>query len=190
MRWRLIVVYSLLSLPFLCVSVPLWGTLVGMADGAMHPVDWYILLASVAVGAGVCLYIYRVWDFVHLQPYDPVRTPPAAKVGGGYLRITNAGGTPDRLIGFSTPVAGRGEIHEMAVVDGVMRMRELEYGIAIEPGQTVELKPGGLHVMFMDLKEPLKEGESVTATLRFEKAGTIEVPFQVRSIGARSQSRH
>ncbi|WP_246164080.1 copper chaperone PCu(A)C [Blastochloris sulfoviridis] len=117
-------------------------------------------------------------------------TPPAAKVGGGYLRITNTGTEPDRLVGMSAPVAGRGEIHEMAVVDGVMRMRELEDGIAIAPGQTVELKPGGLHVMFMDIQEPLKEGATIPVTLRFAKAGTIEVPFQVRSIGAGSRAKN
>ena len=117
-------------------------------------------------------------------------TPPAAKVGGGYLRITNTGTEPDRLTGMSAPVAGRGEIHEMAVVDGVMRMRELETASPSPPGQTVELKPGGLHVMFIDINEPLKEGTTVTATLRFEKAGTIEVPFEVRSIGAGSHAKH
>jgi hypothetical protein len=111
-------------------------------------------------------------------------TPPAAQVGGGYLSIRNTGAAPDRLVSFASPVAGRGEVHEMAVTDGVMRMREIKGGLEIKPGETVELKPGGLHVMFMELKEPLKEGARVKGTLTFEKAGPIDVEFAVRAIAA------
>ncbi len=74
----------------------------------------------------------------------------------------------------------------MATVDGVMRMRELKAGLIIPPGGSVELKPGGNHLMFMDLKQPFKEGDKVTGKLVFEKAGTIEVTFEVRGMGASS----
>lgn len=111
-------------------------------------------------------------------------TPGGAKVAGGYVRITNSGTEPDRLVATSIPVAARGEVHEMSVVDGIMRMRPVEGGIEIRPGQTVELKPGGYHLMFMDLTSGPKEGETVRGTLTFEKAGKVDVVFGVTGIGA------
>lgn len=111
-------------------------------------------------------------------------TPKGAKVGGGYLKMTNSGSQPDRLTGGSFPLAERVEIHEMSVDGTVMRMRQVEGGIEIKPGETVEFKPGGYHLMFVDLKEPLKEGQTVKGTLVFEKAGTVEVEYAVQSIGA------
>ncbi len=112
-------------------------------------------------------------------------TPGGAKVAGGYLRIVNRGRQADRLVGGSLVAAGGFEVHESTNVDGVARMRPLERGLEIRPGETVELKPGGLHLMFLDLKEPLREGQAVRGTLVFERAGTIEVTYQVRGIGAR-----
>lgn len=116
-------------------------------------------------------------------------TPVGAKVAGGYLTLQNGGSTPDRLLGGSSDIAGRIEIHEMAVKDGVMTMRPLEKGLEVKPGASVELKPGGYHVMFMDLKRQLKEGETVKVTLSFEKAGTLPVEFAVQSVGAREPSQ-
>ena len=110
-------------------------------------------------------------------------TPGGAKVAGGFMTITNAGKEPDRLIGGSVPVADRFEVHEMAMDGGVMKMRELSKGLEIKPGETVELKPGGYHLMFMDLKSGLKEGQTVKGTLVFEKAGKIDVEFKVGPIG-------
>lgn len=111
-------------------------------------------------------------------------TPSGAKVAGGYLKITNTGAETDRLTGGSLPRAGRVEIHEMSVTDGVMRMRPLSSGLEIKAGETVELKPGGLHLMFMDLTAGLKNGESVKGTLVFEKAGTVDVTFRVAPAGS------
>lgn len=113
-------------------------------------------------------------------------TPGGAKVAGGFLRLTNTGATPDRLVGGTFARAGGVELHEMAVRDGVMTMRPLADGLAIAPGQSVELAPGGYHLMFTDLKAPLKEGESVSGTLVFETAGEVKVTFAVRGIGAKS----
>lgn len=112
-------------------------------------------------------------------------TPAGAKVGGGYLSIENTGAAPDRLLSVSAPFAGRGEIHEMAVSNGVMTMRELPKGLEIAPGAKVELKPGGYHIMFQELKQPLKQDERLKATLTFEKAGSVEVEFKVEGIGAK-----
>jgi hypothetical protein len=113
-------------------------------------------------------------------------TPQGARVAGGYMRITNTGTQPDRLIGGSFPLAGRFEVHEMAMANGVMTMRELAKGLEIGPGQTVELKPGGFHVMFMDLREPVRQGAPIQGTLVFERAGTVEITYQVAPVGARA----
>lgn len=103
---------------------------------------------------------------------------PGAKVGGGYLSITNAG-TDDRLVAVATARAASAQLHEMKMDGGIMVMRELKDGVAVPAGATVELKPGGYHVMFMNVAEPFKEGETIEATLTFEKAGTVEVEFAV-----------
>ena len=111
-------------------------------------------------------------------------TPAGAKVGGGYLSIENKGTAPDRLVAVSVPFAARAEIHEMAVKDGIMTMRPLDNGIEIAPGQKVEFKPGGYHIMFMELKAPLAKEAKVPVTLVFEKAGSIDVDFNVEAMGA------
>ncbi len=118
-------------------------------------------------------------------------TPGGAKVAGGYLKLTNNGKESDRLVGGESAVAGHVEIHEMAVIDGIMKMRALDGGLEIKPGETIELKPGSFHVMFMNLKEPLKEGQPIKVKLTFAKAGTIEMTFDVRDIsGQKSGAAH
>ncbi len=124
---------------------------------------------------------YRLGDLTVTAPWARA-TPGGAKVGGGFLKITNSGKETDSLTGGSASFAGRVEVHEMAVSDGVMRMRELVKGLEIRPGETVELKPGSFHVMFMDLKQPLKQGDSLKGTLTFARAGKIEVEFKVGGI--------
>ncbi len=113
-------------------------------------------------------------------------TPASAAVAGGYVVIRNTGEAPDRLLGGASDVAGRVEIHEMTMQNDVMRMRAMPQGLEIKPGQSVELKPGGYHVMFMDLKRPLKEGDKVAATLNFEKAGSVPLQFSVQALGAQA----
>lgn len=112
-------------------------------------------------------------------------TPGGAKVGGGYLTIENKGGVADRLISATSPVSGKVEVHEMSMVNGVMTMRPLDSGLAIEAGKTVTLAPGGFHLMLTDLKQPLKEGEKLPVTLEFEKAGKVETFLHIRGIGAK-----
>jgi copper(I)-binding protein len=111
-------------------------------------------------------------------------TPKGASIGGAYLTIVNTGTEPDRLIGGSSDVAGRVEIHEMSMDNGIMKMRLLANGAEIKPGQTVEFKPGGYHIMLVGMKEPLKPGEHFKATLEFAKAGKVDVTFTVEGIGA------
>jgi copper(I)-binding protein len=126
---------------------------------------------------------YRLGQLVINHPWTRA-TPPSARAAGGYLVIENRGGEADRLVGATFTRAGSTELHEMAHVNGVMRMREIAGGIVIPPGGKVELKPGGLHVMFMGLTGGLKEGESLSGTLVFEKAGTLAVEFKVEAMGS------
>jgi hypothetical protein len=103
--------------------------------------------------------------------------PSGATVAGGYLTITG-GAAGDRLVGAASPVAARMELHEMAMVDNMMTMRPVP-AIDVPAGGTVELKRGGLHLMFIDLKAPLTDGQLVPVTLTFEKAGPMEVQLKV-----------
>ena len=112
-------------------------------------------------------------------------TPKGATIGAGYLKITNNGTTPDRLLGGSSDAAKSFELHVMSMENGVMKMRPVEGGIEIKPGETVEFKPESYHVMFVGLKEPLVQGHRVKAALDFAKAGKVAVEFVVESVGAR-----
>lgn len=110
-------------------------------------------------------------------------TPKGASIGGGYLKITNTGTEPDRLIGGSTGVSKRFEVHFTTMENGVMKMRPVSDGLEIKPGQTVEFKPGGYHAMFIDLNQPLEKGDRFKVTLEFAKAGKVDVEFTVEAIG-------
>jgi copper(I)-binding protein len=111
-------------------------------------------------------------------------TPPAARTAAGFMVLKNKGGAPDRLVSVSSPTVERVEIHEMRMDGAVMRMRELERGIDLPAGATVELKPGGFHLMMFDLKAPLVKDQKVPVTLVFEKAGPIQVELLVHAPGA------
>jgi len=109
-------------------------------------------------------------------------TVPGAAVGGAFLTVRNEG-AEDRLVGATSPIAARTEMHAMTMDKDVMRMREVK-GIEVPAKGSVELKPGGYHLMLIDLKQPLKQGEKVPLTLKFEKAGEIRVELAVESIAA------
>jgi copper(I)-binding protein len=113
-------------------------------------------------------------------------TPKGASVGGGYMAITNTGNAPDRLVGGTTDISNRFELHEMSLDNGVMKMREVGQGVEIKPGEKVEFKPGGYHVMFMGLKQQLVQGQHFRATLQFEKAGKVDVDFVIEGLGAQA----
>ncbi len=110
-------------------------------------------------------------------------TPKGATVAAGYLKITNTGTEADKLVGGSADFSARFEIHEMAMDNGVMKMRPVAGGLEIKPGQTVELKPESFHLMFPGLKQQLDKGQRVKGTLQFEKAGKVDVEFAVEAMG-------
>jgi hypothetical protein len=116
-------------------------------------------------------------------------TPGGAKVGAGYVTIENTGGKADRLLGAESEVAARVEIHEISESGGVSKMAPVE-ALAVAPGARLEFKPGGYHLMLVDLKRPLKQGERFSGILRFEGAGRVNVEFEVRAIGAGAGTHH
>ncbi len=132
---------------------------------------------------------YKVASLEIDQPWTRA-TPPTAKTGGGFVTITNKGTTPDRLIAARSAASDKVEIHEMKMDGSVMRMRELAQGVEIPPGATVTLKPGGYHIMFMELKAPFAKDAKVPVTLVFEKAGSIDVELAVQPMGAGAPAQH
>lgn len=133
--------------------------------------------------AGGQVATFRVGSIVIEAPWTRA-TPGGAKVAGGFMTIRNIGTEPDRLVGGTFPHAPRVEVHEMAVIDGTMRMREVRGGIEIPAGGSVQLRPGGYHMMFMDLSQPVRTGAPARGTLIFQKAGTIEIDYSVAPVGA------
>jgi len=129
----------------------------------------------------------KAGDLVISQAWSRA-TPGGAKVAGGYLTIENKGTVADRLVSVSADIAGKAEVHEMAVDNGVMKMRQLDKGLLIEPGKTVKFAPGGYHLMLQELKGPFKQGDKVPVTLQFEKAGKVAVSLDVQGVGAQAPS--
>jgi hypothetical protein len=109
-------------------------------------------------------------------------SPSEGGTGGAFMTITNNTGAAIRLASASSPAAKMVEIHETIDDNGVMKMRPVAGGIAIPPGKSVELKPGGMHIMLMDLTSPLVAGQEVELTLNFDKAGpvTVKVPVKLQ----------
>ncbi len=141
------------------------------------------LLAAALATTPSFAHDYKIGSIEIVQPWSRA-TPSTAPSAGGFLTLTNKGNMPDRLIAIESPAAKQTEIHEMKMDGAVMRMRQLENGVVLPPGQTIELKPGGYHVMFMGLKAPFVKDQKVSATLVFEKAGRIDIEFQVDALGA------
>ncbi|MFY9315407.1 MAG: copper chaperone PCu(A)C [Burkholderiales bacterium] len=137
---------------------------------------YLLLLAAPAAIAGVVID-------------DPwaAATPPGASVGGGYFVVRNTDAVPDRLIGASSPFAERVEMHVSSSEGGVMRMRQHE-SLAVPANGRLELTPGGAHLMLIGLKLPLKQGDIVPLTLRFERAGDVKTELRVGKLGARSHA--
>jgi copper(I)-binding protein len=144
----------------------------------------YAVLLSALIAAPARAEEVKAGDLVITQAWSRA-TPKGAKIGSGYLTIENKGTASDRLVGISADIAGKVEVHEMAMNNGVMTMRPLEKGLTIDPGKTVKLAPGGYHLMLFDLKSPLKQGDTLPITLEFEKAGKVKVSLDVQSLGAK-----
>jgi periplasmic copper chaperone A len=143
-----------------------------------------LLAAAISIVAGAAgAEDYTVGTIRIANPWARA-TPRGADIAGAYMTISNRGTAPDRLIGGATVVASRFEIHLMAMDKGVMKMRPVEGGLEIKPGQSVEFKPGSFHVMLTGLKQPLEKGQHIKATLEFEKAGKVDIEYAVEAIGA------
>jgi periplasmic copper chaperone A len=142
-----------------------------------------LAVALAVLAAGAQAQDYKLGSIEISQPWSRA-TPPSAQTAGGFLAITNKGTTADRLIAVKSAVSDKAEVHEMKMDGNVMRMREVEKGLEIPPGATVELKPGGFHLMFMGLKAPLAKDQRVPITLVFEKAGSVDVDMKVEAMGA------
>lgn len=139
-----------------------------------------VLVAFAAAAAAAHDYKAGAIEIDH--PY--ARSTAAGQLnGGGYMKLVNGGSAADRLVSVSAGVARSVELHEMTMDGNVMRMRQVD-GIALQPGQAVELKPGGYHVMFVGLKAPLKAGDTFPMTLKFEKAGEVRVDVKIEAPGA------
>lgn len=134
----------------------------------------------VAYGAGAHEFKVGAIDIGH--PWSRP-TPKDANIAGGYLTITNKGKVADRLIGGASPAASQIEVHEMSSVDGMMKTRALTNGIEIKPGKTIELKPGSYRILLLGLKEPFQLGQKVKGTLLFEKAGPVEIVYNIEENG-------
>ena len=116
-------------------------------------------------------------------------TAPGARVAAGYMVIRNQGAAADRLVGASSPAAERIETH-ISVRDGeVMRMREVK-AYDIPAKGSFELKPGGAHLMFVDLKAPFREGERIPVVLKFQNAGEVKIELQVTGLAGRQKHHH
>jgi periplasmic copper chaperone A len=151
-----------------------------------------ILSAALFLNASVIAAAqqFRADLIIIVQPWIRA-TPAGAAVAGGYMTIINTGSESDRLVGGVLPQAGSFSIHEMTMSGDVMQMREIQGGLEIKPGQTVELNPSGYHIMFTELREPLKQGDTVKGQLRFEKAGAVNIQYRVEGIGAQGpQHQH
>ena len=139
-----------------------------------------VLMTSVALPAEYTLGLLAI-----RSPWTRA-TPKGATIGGGYVEIKNNGPETDRLISGAVAVAKRFQIHSTTTEGGVTKMREVTAGIEIKPGETIRFEPGASHFMFLNLMQPLHEGETVRGTLTFEHAGTIDIEYTVVGMGAKA----
>ncbi|MCA3255504.1 MAG: copper chaperone PCu(A)C [Alphaproteobacteria bacterium] len=141
----------------------------------------FVTAALIAVAAAASAHSYRAGSLTIQHPWSR-ETAPGQAVGGGFMTIVNRGGADDRLLSGTSPVAAEVQIHTMSMDGGVMRMRQVTDGIAVPAKGTLALKPGGYHIMFMGLKRPLKRGERIPVTLRFQRAGAVTLQVAVQPV--------
>lgn len=143
-----------------------------------------LLAAAAALAARpAAAHSYTAGDIRIGHPWT--RAAGANGNGAGFMRLTNGGAQPDRLLSAASPIARTVELHTMVRDGEVMRMRPVQ-DIPIAPGQTVELRPGGFHVMLIGLNAPMQQGGRVPLTLRFERGGEVQVELAVEAAGARA----
>jgi len=124
---------------------------------------------------------YKIGSIEIINPWSRA-SPKGALTAIGYMTVKNNGTAPDRLIGGSIEIAASFEMHSMAMDNGISRMRELK-DVDIQPGQAIEFKPGGSHVMFVRLKHQLLKGQHINGTLVFQRAGEVKIEYDVMGIG-------
>jgi len=154
-----------------------------MMRALLHVVATAMLIAisSSAFAQGAAIEIEKAWSRA---------TPAGASTGAIYLTINNKSHDADRLIGASSDVADKVQIHEMKVVGGTMEMREVTDGLAVAAGSSIVLKPGGYHIMLIGLKKPLKADDAVPLLLNFERAGKVSVTVPVQAMGTGHDDMH
>jgi copper(I)-binding protein len=148
-----------------------------------------IAALSLAITHPLLAHDYKLGN-LHIDHPWARPTPGSAKNGAAYFVIRNNGQKPDVLIAAGANVSERIELHEHINDNGVMKMREVAGGIRVGAGETVKLEPGGYHVMFLGLKQPLKEGEQFPLSLTFKEAGTVEVMVKVEQKAGKGSHGH
>ncbi len=142
-----------------------------------------LLISTVGFGlAGIAQAQSAKVGSVQIENAYTRSTVPGQMAAGGFMKIENKGAL-DQLISASSPVAGEVQLHEMAMEGNVMKMRQVKE-VVVPAGGAVELKPGGMHLMFINIKAPLTAGETVPVKLKFAKAGEVEVKMPVNAMGA------
>lgn len=144
----------------------------------------FFFIAALALPISAAARDYRAGSIRIDHPWA-IATPNGAKVGAGYMKLTNEGKEPDRLIELKSPVAGKVTLHESVKEGDVVKMRALTKGLEIKPGETLEMKPEGMHVMFEGLRAPLLEAGRVQGTLVFEKGGSVDVDYSIVPMGTK-----
>jgi copper(I)-binding protein len=119
-------------------------------------------------------------DAIKIENAYTRATAPGQQVAGGFMKIENKGNTGDQLLSASSPAAGEVQLHEMAMDGNVMKMRQVK-DIAIPAGGTVELKPGGYHLLFLHLNGPFTAWQTIPVKLKFAKAGELELKLPVNA---------
>ena len=140
-----------------------------------------LALSGTSIAQGVTKTVKT--DAIKIEGAYTRATAPGQQVAGGFMKIENKGNVADQLVSASSPAAGEVQLHEMAMDGNVMKMRQVK-DIAVPAGGSVELKPGGYHLMFLNLKGPFVAGETVPVKLKFAKAGELEVKFPINTAGA------
>jgi periplasmic copper chaperone A len=121
---------------------------------------------------------------IHITELWARATPKGASTGAAYMTITNNGTAPDRVSCVSSDASAECQIHVMTMENGVMKMRPVEHGLEIKPGETVTFKPSSLHLMLVKLEHPLDQGATVKAKLKFDNAGIVDIEYPIAAIGA------
>jgi copper(I)-binding protein len=156
-------------------------TVVLSAQGAWaEPPTGATTPAPASSSAAAAVRVERAWSRA---------TPPGARAGAGYLTLVNPVDAADRLMSASSTVAGVTEVHEMSMTGGVMRMRHLADGLIVPARGSAVLAPGGIHLMFLDLRQPLVAGQVIRVQLRLERAGVVPALLRVEPIGSKGPAR-